>query len=145
MTLKHTQVLPYLALLLGICGLMTLQGCASFNPKPIDRVPFKQHAQTKTDSVIRVTCTILTNEESQAIFDIDLAHRLMQAVWIEVENNDDRPCWLLSTVVDPDYFAPDEFGPAKSLCPFTKGTNLRLAFVERSCQKKKQETGRSHQ
>jgi hypothetical protein len=124
---------------------MTLQGCASFNPKPIDRVQFKQHAQTKTDGVIRVTCAILTNEESQAIFDMDLAHRLIQAVWIEVENNDDRPYWLLSTVVDPHYLAPDEFGLAKSLCSFTKGTSLRLTFVERSGQKRKQETGRRHQ
>ena len=89
---------------------MTLQGCASFKPKPIDKVPFKQHAQTRTDGVIRVTCAILTYEESQAIFDIDLEHRWMQAVWIEVENNDDRPYWLLSTIVDPDYFAPKKVG-----------------------------------
>ena len=110
MKLKHTQtqIILFLALLLGIWGLMTLQGCTSFNPKPIDRVLFKEHAQARTDGVMQVTCAILTYEESQAIFDIDLEHRWMQAVWIEVENNDDRPYWLLSTMVDPDYFAPDE-------------------------------------
>jgi len=83
-------------------------GSLFYNPQPIDQVPFKQHAQTQTDGAIRVSCAILTDDESQALFDIDLKLRWMQAVWVEVENNSDRPYWLLSTVVDPDYFAPDE-------------------------------------
>jgi hypothetical protein len=87
---------------------MALQGCASFKPKPIDEVPFKKHAQTKADGALRVSCAILTNEESKAIFDIDLAPKWIQTVWIEVENNDVRPYWLLSSAVDSDYYAPDE-------------------------------------
>jgi hypothetical protein len=50
----------------------------------------------------------LTNEESKAIFDIDLASKWIQAVWIGVENNDVFTYWLLSSTVDPDYYSPDE-------------------------------------
>lgn len=87
---------------------MTLQGYASFKPTPQDEVLFKQHAQAKTDGDIRVSCTVLTNEESKYIFDIDLASRFIQTVWLEVENDDDRPYWLLSSAIDNDYYSPDE-------------------------------------
>ncbi|MCK5681635.1 hypothetical protein KAI46_12580, partial [bacterium] len=105
---EYLRSLPCLVLGLGLLDLMTLTGCASFNPKPIEKVLFKEHAQTKTDDTVRVTCSILTHEESQALFDINLKQRWMQAIWIEVENNDDRPYWFLSTMVDHDYFSPDE-------------------------------------
>ena len=109
MTLKHTQIQTFLCLaLLVVLCLMTLQGCTSFNPKPIDMVSLKGHAQTKVDDALRVTCAVLTDSESQSIFDSDLKNRWIQAVWIEVENNDDRPYWFLSTMVDHDYFSPDE-------------------------------------
>lgn len=108
MNLKNIQIQLCFTLLLSICCLMTLQGCASFKPTPQDEVLFKQHAQTKTDGDIRVSCTVLTNEESKYIFDIDLASRFIQAVWLEVENNDDRPYWLLSSAIDNNYYSPDE-------------------------------------
>lgn len=50
----------------------------------------------------------MSNEESNAIFDIDLAPMWVQAVWIEVENNDVRTYLLLSSAMDSDYYAPDE-------------------------------------
>jgi hypothetical protein len=108
MTFKNTNIKLLLALFFCICSLMTLQSCASFKPKPIDEVPFKQHAKTKTDGPLRVSCAVLTNEESKAIFDIDLASKWIQAVWIGVENNDVFTYWLLSSTVDPDYYSPDE-------------------------------------
>lgn len=88
--------------------LLILSGCASYNPISVTEVPFKQHAQTKTDGNVRVTTAVLANQESEQIFGVDLASEWVQAVWIEIENNDDHNYYMLSSALDPDYYSPNE-------------------------------------
>jgi len=88
--------------------MLTLSGCASFNPSPIEEVDFTDRAKTQQENNIRVSVSVLTNEESEAVFGVNLALRFIQAVWVEIENNDDHPYWLISSALDPEYFSPQE-------------------------------------
>jgi len=88
--------------------LFTLNGCASFNPTPVDEVNFSERAKSQQEDNIRVSVSVLTNEESEAIFGVNLALRFIQAVWVEIENNDDHSYWLISSALDPEYFSPHE-------------------------------------
>ena len=55
-----------------------------------------------------MTAAVLTNQESEQIFGVNLALRWAQAVWVEVENRDNHNYWLLSSALDPDYYSPNE-------------------------------------
>jgi hypothetical protein len=92
-----------------ICFSLFMNACATFKkPETIDEAPILERAQTKKDNGIRVSTSVLGDEEARQIFGIDLARKKIQAVWIEVENSIDRPIILLPTAIDPDYFAPLE-------------------------------------
>ncbi len=108
MNIKQTQFQSCLVLWAYCVLLLTLSGCGAYHPVAIDEVPFQQHSQTQVDGNVRVTAAVLTNREGEQIFGVDLALRWVQAVWVEVENGDDHNYWLLSSALDPDYYAPSE-------------------------------------
>lgn len=105
---KLTHILYFSVLLVFSFFLFILGGCATYQPVSVDNVPFKQHSQTQVDGNVRVTAAVLTTQESEQIFGVDLALRWVQAVWVEVENRDNHNYWLLSSALDPDYYAPSE-------------------------------------
>jgi hypothetical protein len=84
-------------------------GCASsFNPRPIEEVPFKERAQTRSQNRVKVTASVLSAAESVAKFDVNLYRRNIQPVWLEIENNDDQAVWFSPIGLDPFYFTPLE-------------------------------------
>ena len=92
-----------------ICLALLMNACATFKkPATINEVPIFERALTKEDNGIRVSTSVIGDEEARQIFGIDLARKKIQAVWVEIENNIDRPLVLLPTAMDPDYFAPLE-------------------------------------
>jgi hypothetical protein len=74
---------------------------------PLD-MTFKTRAQADGNDDIHVKAAVLTVEESEKLFGVDLVSRWIQPVWIEVTNMSDRPFWFLSPGTDADYYAPDE-------------------------------------
>ena len=105
---KRTHILSFSFLLAYSFFLLILGGCAAYHPVAVNEVPFKQNSQTQVDGNVRVTAAVLTNQESEQIFGVDLALRWVQAVWVEVENRDNHNYWLLSSALDPDYYSPNE-------------------------------------
>ncbi|MBT8363463.1 MAG: LssY C-terminal domain-containing protein [Deltaproteobacteria bacterium] len=100
---------PRWTVLTIICCLLFLFGCASsFNPKPLDEVPFMERAQTKQDGGVRVTAAVLTSQECVAKFGANLYRRNIQPVWLEIENKTDDPLRFLPLGLDPAYFTPLE-------------------------------------
>ena len=92
-----------------ICLALFLNSCATFKkPATINEAPIFERALTKEDNGIRLSTSVLGDEEARQIFGIDLARKKIQAVWLEVENNAGRPLVLLPTAIDPNYFAPLE-------------------------------------
>ena len=86
-----------------------ITACASFKkPDSIDEAPIQERALTQERNEIRVSTAVVGDEEARQIFGIDLSRKKIQAVWVRVENNTDRPFILLPTAVDSEYFAPLE-------------------------------------
>jgi hypothetical protein len=91
------------------CLLLFLNACATFKkPETINEAPVHERALTKATGGIRASVAVVGDEEARQIFGINLARKKIQAVWVEIENNIDRPLVLLPTAIDPEYFAPLE-------------------------------------
>jgi len=113
-----------LSWILAVCFL-TLHGCATFKPGPIDETIFRNRGQSKSDGVVQVTATILSREETREIFGLDLYKKNIQPIWLEIENNDDKRVWVPPFGVDPDYFAPFEVAYMHHFF-FSKQTNTQM-------------------
>jgi hypothetical protein len=83
-------------------------GCASFNPTPIDQIPFKERVHTQERDGIRVSVAVLSRDEARLAFGVNLEKRGIQPVWIEVENNTNLPRRFMLTGLDPNYFSAHE-------------------------------------
>ncbi len=88
----------------GILVLVSLAfiGCAQFQHKLPEALPFMDRAQTKTEGNAQVTAAVPSAEESEQIFGFPLAGKNIQPVWLEVENNSDTAFYLYHIAMDPD-------------------------------------------
>ena len=105
---KRTHTLSFSVLLVYSFVFLIFGGCATYQPVSLDTVPYKQHSQTQTKGDVRVTVAYLTEQEGEQIFGVDLRSQWVHAVWVEVENKTNRPYWLISSAMDPDYYSPSE-------------------------------------
>ena len=84
-------------------------GCAaSFDPQPVESVPFRDRAETQIDRGIRVTTAVPSSEETRDLFGISLYRKRVQPVWLEIENNTDERVSFLPIGLDSDYHSPFE-------------------------------------
>ena len=80
-------------------------GCAQFQHKMPEALPFMERTQTKTDGSVRVTVAVPSAEESEQIFGFPLANKNIQPVWLEIENNSDTDFFLFHVAMDPDLYS----------------------------------------
>ena len=83
-------------------------GCAQFQHKLPEALPFMDRSQTKTEGQVRVTVAVPSAEESKQIFSFPLAAKNIQPVWLEVENNSDTAFFLYHLAMDPDIYSSGE-------------------------------------
>jgi len=104
---KMKNQLPIIASM--ICFVLFINACVTFKkPVTINEAPILERALTKEANGIRASAAVIGDQEAKQIFGIDLARKKIQAVWIEIENNSDRPLILLPTAIDSEYLAPLE-------------------------------------
>ncbi len=101
------KFLVFLSVILS-SGCAAIHTSSSFHPKSINEVRFRDRSQSKYDKDVRVTTAVPTAEETEAIFGADLAGKEIQPVWVKVENHSETTCYLISSVVDPNHFSPNE-------------------------------------
>ena len=80
--------------ILIVCLVTFTGGCATttfVRPAIVDPGALRQRAETAVADDIRVSAAIPSREESMAILGIDLSEKKIQPVWLEIENNSDRP------------------------------------------------------
>jgi hypothetical protein len=90
-----------------IC-ILSVSGCATFNPRPLEDVPFWERAQTKSEGNVTVTAAVPSAEESRKLFGVSIYKRGVQPIWLEIENKDKKPVYFLPLSLDPNYFSPFE-------------------------------------
>jgi hypothetical protein len=95
-------------LILAVTFILSASGCTTFNPRPLEEVPFRQRAQTKSKANVTVRAAVPSAEESRRLFGIDIYHKGIQPIWLEIENKNKTPVYLLPLSIDPDYFSPFE-------------------------------------
>lgn len=84
-------------------------GCGgSYSPKPPEEVSFLDRAETQSRNGITITVAVLSREESEEVFGVDLAANGVQPVWLDIENNTGKPYFFMPIALDPDYFSPNE-------------------------------------
>ena len=84
-------------------------GCGgSYSPNPPEEVSFLDRAETQSRNGITITVAVLSREESEEVFGVDLAANGVQPVWLDIENNTGKPYFFMPIALDPDYFSPNE-------------------------------------
>jgi LssY C-terminus len=78
-----------------------------YKPGPEER-PFLQRAQVRQDDEIVVRAAVLDDRESERFFGVDLAHRRIQPVWLEISNHGGNAYRLRLASLDPNYYPPLE-------------------------------------
>lgn len=109
LSIKFTTVLAFR---FGTVVLLSLAliGCATtvFAPNPLATPEKLRRAQSKTIDDVTVTVTILTDEQAQQHFGVDLAKHRLQALWMAVDNGTSRNLWFIRNILDPDFYSPEE-------------------------------------
>lgn len=95
-------------IILPVIFILSVSGCATFNPRPVEEVPFRERAQTQEKGNVRVTAAVPSAEESKRLFGVDIYKRGVQPIWLEIENKDEEPVYFLPIGLDPNYFSPIE-------------------------------------
>jgi hypothetical protein len=106
-----------------------LGGCAS---APVESatsgLDYRQRAETRTDGGVRVSTSVLSDDESAHAYGVPLATKGIQPVWIQVENHDARPYYLMSPGLDPNFFPASEAAEAFAPGDPRGRTELDLRF-----------------
>jgi len=103
------KMLKSLWLIAGIIIVTSLLACGgSYSPKTPEEVSFLDRAQTQSRNGLTVTVAVLSREESQEVFDVDLAANGVQPVWLDIENKTGVPYLFMPIALDPGYFSPKE-------------------------------------
>jgi len=106
---RFTTMQRLFVVVVSIGFLLFVGACATFTkPAAVDEALIRQRALTKEANGIRVSIALVGDEEAQQVFGINLSKKVIQALWLEIENNSDRPLLLLPTAIDPEYYAPLE-------------------------------------
>jgi LssY C-terminus len=100
--------LPRCAAVAFCCVLLLLSSCISYQPEPLLDWPNPGSVQALTHNNIMVSAGILSDEQAEQVYGVDLATVGLQAVWLRIENHNDHSYWLMVSALDPNYFAPDE-------------------------------------
>jgi hypothetical protein len=98
-------------ILLGvICVIITsAAGCGrNYSPKPPEEVSFLDRAETQSRDGLTVTVAVLSREEGEEVFGVDLAANGVQPVWLDIKNDTKKPFFFMPIALDPDYFSPNE-------------------------------------
>ncbi len=88
--------------------LVVAAGCATFDPEPLDQVPFRERAQTETQGDVTVSAVVLTEAETRRAFDVLMQRKKIQPVYLRIQNDTDHDYLFLAVDLDPEYFSPHE-------------------------------------
>jgi hypothetical protein len=98
----------FLAIQPALASAVLAAGCATFNPVPLQQVPFLDRAETRSTERVTVTAAVLSAEETRQVFSTDLYRKRIQPVWLEITNHTDELMLFLPSSLDPFYFSPLE-------------------------------------
>lgn len=67
-----------------------------------------ERVQTQEKENLQVTVTVLSDRESKKAFGVNLAKKGIQPVWLQIENKSQKPYFLVTRSMDPNYYSSEE-------------------------------------
>lgn len=98
----------FLHFMLCTAALLFLGACSSFAPQELAPCTEDCPVYRQTSHDMTVSTNILSDEQAERLYGLDLASVGLQAIWLRIENDSDHSHWFLVSAMDPNYFAPDE-------------------------------------
>ena len=98
--LKHINTLVPGMLILLLSACTTWQA-----PGKFDDHTLRSRAVSESLSGVNLSAAVLSSEDSQRMFGVNINKTGVQPVWVEIENNTDQMLWLLRAGADPDLFS----------------------------------------
>ena len=92
----------------GVVAVGAFGGTTSAAEDARSQAAYVARARSGTQGEVRVSAAALSDDESAAVYGSPLADKLIQPVWIEVENNEDVPYWMMFAGLDPNFFPASE-------------------------------------
>jgi len=97
------SLLVIVSITLGACATRT-----SFVPERLTPPHDLTGVQTKTIKDVVVSVAILTDEQAEDHFGVDIGSSGLQALWIKVRNGRNGRLWFIQNTLDPDLYTADE-------------------------------------
>lgn len=88
-------------------AILLVAGCAA-SPSQVESLDYQARAESQSEGLVRVSAVVLSPQESEKTFDLPLAKKNVQPVWLEIDNQEDKELYLMMLSIDPDYFSPSE-------------------------------------
>jgi hypothetical protein len=92
-----------------ICSAL-LVGCASIDTAQV--TDYQNRAITREEGNLKVSTSVLSDDESLEIYGVPLAKKGIQAVWLSIENKSNTTYWFLPVGLDPNFFTASEAAEA---------------------------------
>lgn len=89
-----------------LCALSS--GCVRFEPTSSPDWPNPSQVKTAVEGDVHLSAAILTDQQAEAVYGVNLADVGLQATWLRVDNRSANARWLLVSAFDANYYAPDE-------------------------------------
>lgn len=125
---RHTlQGVYVFAHLLMSMLFLALAGCATWQlPAEFDDSALRARAEVQQVRGVKLSAAVLSSDDSQRIFGVNVNQKGVQPVWVEVENSTSQTLWLLRSGADPDLFSPLEVAWSFHSSFFADEANHRL-------------------
>jgi hypothetical protein len=104
--------------------LLAATGCSSFRPRPYQPRP-TDFIITQTNHSVIVSAAAFTPQQSKKYFDLNLAAKDIQPIWLRIRNDSTNTYWLLPVGTDPFYYSAAEIA-RRFRRPFSNSSYLRM-------------------
>jgi hypothetical protein len=111
----------------GVVAVGAFGGTTSAAQDARSQAAYVARARSGSQGEVRVSAAALSDDESAAVYGSPLADKLIQPVWIEVENNEDVPYWMMFAGLDPNFFPASEAAEAMA----TGASSRKLEELDR--------------
>ena len=104
--ITSTSLVKFLPMLTALM----LSACATtpYTPEQLALPDELTGVQSKTIDEVTVLASILTDEQAETHFGLDIGAKGLQAVWLRIRNASTQHLWFIRNYFDQDIYTPDE-------------------------------------
>jgi hypothetical protein len=103
-----------------------LPGCVMFRPGSMEEMDFVERVEREEEGGVKVEVAALGRKEAKKLFDVPLANKGIQAVWVTIDNQSEHPYLFFQTSMDSQYFSSLEAAYKSHYSPMKRFLSLGL-------------------